>query len=185
MFHSLARNATAAARPVKISGVARVSVSRNANCVPAAPLMTAANTEKGDAPPASASSAATMKLAATAMRGATIQMLDAASVRGSSRIGLSGEAVARHHQAEVTDRHLAARHRRRHAAAMHHDNAVGECEQLIQVLGDEENGRAGLARLQELLMDVADRPDIEATGWLVGEDDAGRPRHLAAQDQLL
>ena len=108
MFHSLARNATAAARPVKISGVARVSVSRNANCVPAAPLITAANTENGDAPPSNASNAATTKLAATATSGAIAQTLLAASVRGSSRIGLTGEAVAGHHQAEVTDGHVTA-----------------------------------------------------------------------------
>ena len=40
MFQSLARKATATARPVKISGVARVSVSSSANCEPAAPLTT-------------------------------------------------------------------------------------------------------------------------------------------------
>src|SRR5262245_38973913 len=106
MFQSLARNATAAARPVKISGVARVSVSRNANCVPAAPLMTAAKTANGDAPPASTSKQATRKLAATAISGAMIQALAAAWVRGSSRIGsgLPREAMARHHQAELPDR---------------------------------------------------------------------------------
>jgi hypothetical protein len=53
MFQSLARKATATARPVKISGVARVSVSISANCVPAAPLMTSAKTENGSAPAAS------------------------------------------------------------------------------------------------------------------------------------
>ena len=37
MFQSLARNATATASPVKISGVARVRVSSAANCDPAAP----------------------------------------------------------------------------------------------------------------------------------------------------
>src|SRR5688572_16570613 len=114
MFHNLARNATAAARPVKISGVARVSVSRNANCVPAAPLMTAANTESGDAPPASTSRQAIRKLAPTAINGARIQALAAAPVRGSSRIGIPSEAVAGHHQAELPDRDLAASHRRRH-----------------------------------------------------------------------
>src|SRR5688500_3596339 len=141
MFHSLERNATAAARPVKIRGVARVSVSRNANCVPAAPLMTAEKTDSGDAPPTNASSAATMKLAATATSGATAQMLDAASLRGSSRIGLTGKAVAGHHQAELTDRHVAARDRRRHPAAIHDDDAVGQRQQLIQVLGDQQDAR--------------------------------------------
>src|SRR5688572_11808381 len=123
MFHSLARNATAAASPVKISGVARVSVSRNANCVPAAPLITAANTASGEAPPSNASSAATTKLATTATNGAIAQMLLAASVRGSSRIGLT-KAVTGHHQAEMTDGHVAPRHRRRHPAAVHHHHAI-------------------------------------------------------------
>src|SRR5690348_332720 len=112
MFHSLARNATAAARPVKISGVARVRVSRNANCVPAAPLITAANTDSGDAPPISTRIAATTKLAAIAASGAATQTLLAASVRGSSRIGFP-ETLAGHHQPEVTDSHVTARHRRR------------------------------------------------------------------------
>ena len=35
MFQNLARNATAAARPVKIKGVARFNVSSRANCDPA------------------------------------------------------------------------------------------------------------------------------------------------------
>jgi len=37
IFHSLARNAKAAASPVKISGVARVSISENANIDPNTP----------------------------------------------------------------------------------------------------------------------------------------------------
>jgi hypothetical protein len=53
MFQSFARKATATASPVKISGVARVSVSSNANCEPAAPFQTRWKTEKGDAPAAS------------------------------------------------------------------------------------------------------------------------------------
>src|SRR5687768_481918 len=182
MFHSLARNATAAASPVKISGVARVSVSRNANCVPAAPLMTAANTANGEAPPSKANKAAITKLATTATNGAIAQTLLAASVRGSSRIGLTREAVARHHQAEVTDGHVAPRHRRRHAAAIHHDHPIRQREQLVEVLGDQQDAGAGSARLQQLLMDVADCADVEAAGRLVGEDDARAKRHLAAQD---
>src|SRR5262245_51343386 len=160
MFHSLARNATAAARPVKISGVARVSVSRNANCVPAAPLMTAANTDTGEAPPISARTAAMTKLAATAASSASTQMLRAASVRGSSRIGLSGKTVASHHQAEVTDGNVLARHRRGHAAAIHDDDAVRQHQQFVEILGNEQDARAAGARLQELLVHVADRADV-------------------------
>src|SRR5690349_23030842 len=184
MFHSLARNATAAARPVKISGAERVRLSRNANCVPAAPLITAANTENGDAPPISTRIAATMKLATIAASGAATQMLLAASVRGSSRIGFP-ETVSGHHQPEVTDGHDAARHRRRHATAIHDDDAVGQREQLVEILGDEQDAGAPGAGFQELLMDIADRADVEAARRLVGEDDARIARHLAAEDQLL
>src|SRR5262245_7860419 len=123
MFHSFARKATAAARPVKINGVARVSVSRNANCVPAAPLITAAKTEAGDAPPTSARIAATTKLAAIATNGAMTQTLRVGSVRGSSRMCFPAKTVTGHHQAEVTDGHVAPRHRRRHAAAVHNNDA--------------------------------------------------------------
>jgi hypothetical protein len=38
MFHSRARKATAAARPVRISGVVRVSVSEKAKSEPKAPV---------------------------------------------------------------------------------------------------------------------------------------------------
>ena len=53
----------------KISGVARVSVSRMANLEPAAPMTTCAKTAKGDAPAASTSSDEIRKVAATAPTG--------------------------------------------------------------------------------------------------------------------
>src|SRR5690606_24742857 len=68
-FQSLARKATATASPVKISGVARVSVSTSAKGEPAAPLTTRPNTENGDAPAASTSSDDSRTVAATAPSG--------------------------------------------------------------------------------------------------------------------
>ena len=70
MFQSRARNATAAASPVRISGVARVRVSVSANCEPAAPFADQRRTPKsGEAPAASTSSAAKPSAAAIAASG--------------------------------------------------------------------------------------------------------------------
>src|SRR5262249_3949675 len=159
---------------VKMSGVARVNVSRNANCVPAAPLSTAANTANGDAPPASTSSAATMKLATIATKGARTQMRWAVSARGSSRIGFARETVAGHHGAELADRYGGACQRRRHVAAIHDDHAIRQRQEFVQVLRDQQDAGAIHARLQELLVDVADRTDVEAASRLVRENDARR-----------
>src|SRR5215813_13030169 len=102
MFQSLARKATAAARPVKISGVERVSVSRSANWEPAAPLRTRANVPSGEAP----------------LHGASTVRASDAPVRGSSRMRLSLQAVTRHNESETFDGDAGPRHRRRQVPAM-------------------------------------------------------------------
>src|SRR5262245_44110239 len=132
MFHSLARKATAAARPVKISGVARVRVSRNANCDPAAPLITRPKVLRASAPLHITSSAAKTRLAAKAPSGASTITPSGARSRGSSRMAGACfecgafEALAGHHQPELLDGDSGAGHRRRQMAAIHHGDAVGE-----------------------------------------------------------
>src|SRR5215813_7357902 len=111
MFQSLARKATAAARPVKISGVERVSVSSKANWEPAAPLRTSANVPSGEAPLHIASNAATTRLTARAVTGASTVTASDAPVRGSSRMRLSLRAVARHYQPQLLDGDAGPRHR--------------------------------------------------------------------------
>src|SRR5215813_3304589 len=126
MFQSLARKATAAARPVKISGVERVRVSNSANCEPAAPLNTRANVARAEAPLHITSSAAMANVTASAPSGASTRTASEAPVRGSSRMRLALEAVARHHQPQLLDGDAGPRHRWRQALTIHHDDSVGE-----------------------------------------------------------
>src|SRR5215470_18522089 len=135
MFQSLARKATAAARPVKFSGVARVRVSSSANCEPAAPLSTSAKVLGAEAPLHITSTPPMSRLTPSAPSGASTATTGEAPLRGSSRMRRLLEAVARHHQPELLDGDPGARHRRRQPAAMHHDDAVGERQDLVQVLG--------------------------------------------------
>jgi hypothetical protein len=110
MFHSFARKATAAARPVKISGVARVSVSVSAKFRPS-----------------------------------------------------------------VAHGAFAARRRAPRAGPGHHDDAVGQRQHLVEILGDQQDRRAALARLEQLRVHIGDGADVEPARRLVGEDDARAP----------
>jgi hypothetical protein len=107
MFQSLARKATATASPVKISGVARVRVSRSANCDPAAPLNTSQNTVSGEAPAIITSSEENTTVASIAPAGhKTLAAADLAGL-GSSRmarplvVAVPGHQFAELHDAEL------------------------------------------------------------------------------------
>src|SRR6185295_16327444 len=124
MFQSLARKATAAAKPVKISGVERVSVSSSANCEPAAPLSTSPKVPRAEAPLHITRAAPTIRLTPSAPSGASTAIVGEESARGSSRMRRLLEAVACHHQPQLLDGNAGSCHRRRQPPAMHHDDAV-------------------------------------------------------------
>ena len=67
----------------------------------------------------------------------------------------------------------------------HHCDTVGDREQLIEIFGDQNDGRAAAACGQELRVDIRDRAYIEAPGRLVGDDGDGLSDQRASQDQLL
>src|ERR1043165_6152321 len=93
--------------------------------------------------------------------------------RGSSRMRLSfAKAMARHHQAELFDADVFAPQSLRDAAAIDDGNAVGKAQNLIEVVGDQQYGRAAPPGFDEMLMHIGDRTDIEASRWLAGEDEA-------------
>ena len=71
MLNSRALNATVAARPVRISGTARVSVSLHANTEPKPPTNIAANVRPTGAPAHSTSSALIASVNSTAPTGAS------------------------------------------------------------------------------------------------------------------
>src|SRR5262245_55880727 len=107
------------------------------------------------------------------------------AVRGSSRMSglIACEAVACHHEAKLLDRDLAARNRCRHAAAIDDGDAVRKGENLVKVIGDEEDGRARIARLDEAPMHIGDGPDIEPARGLAGEDEFGIEAQASPEDE--
>ena len=64
------------------------------------------------------------------------------------------------------------RARPREAAARHHGDAVGQREQFVEVLRDEHDRDAALARLEQAPMHLGGRADIEAAGRLVRQHHA-------------
>ena len=63
--------------------------------------------------------------------------------------------------------------------------AVGELKQLVEVLGDDEHGRAVGRQVEQRLMDCGGRAGIHAPGRLRDDQHAGVLQHLAADDELL
>ena len=78
--------------------------------------------------------------------------------------------TAGHREADLRERPLRRRARFAEPAALHHGDAVGQREDLVQVFADEQQRGALRAGIEELLMHVRDRADIEAPGRLVGDD---------------
>ena len=69
----------------------------------------------------------------------------------------------------------AAREGGREAAGADDADRVGERLHLVEVLGDQEDGGAAGAGVEQAGVDVGDRADVEAAGRLVGEDDRAGP----------
>ena len=86
MFQNLARKATAAASPVRISGVARLRVSVIANFVPKAPLSNSQYASTTDSPVHRINTEQSSRAAATPVTGATVAANTETRSRGSNRM---------------------------------------------------------------------------------------------------
>src|SRR5262245_6885903 len=92
--------------------------------------------------------------------------------RGSSRMGFSvTEAMARHFEAELIDRHRLAGLWLGDAAAIDDGDPVRQRQDLIEIIGNEQHRGAGFARLEQALMHIGDGAYIEATRRLAGKDE--------------
>src|SRR5690606_17313211 len=190
MFQSLARKATATARPVKISGVARLSVSSSANFDPAAPFTIRPSVAKGFAPARSARSEAMSTVSARAAAGRPNRRAGEGLATGSSRIGASPrvfalEAVPGHPAAKSGGRHRATRKCGREATLVDDVDHVRQRHHLVEVFRDEQYRRAGVPRGDQAVLDEGHGPDVEPPHRLVGEDDPRPGFQRAAEDQLL
>ena len=96
-----------------------------------------------------------------------------------------GRLGARHHQAERALVGAAGRHLAHDAAGEHHQDAVGERQDLVELDRDHQHGAALVAALHQLAMDEFDGADIDAARRLADQQHLGLARHLARQHQLL
>ena len=70
-------------------------------------------------------------------------------------------------------------------ALEHHQDAVAQRHDLVQLDRDQQDGAAGIAQGEQLAMDEFDGADIDAAGRLADQQHLGLARDLARQDQLL
>ena len=75
--------------------------------------------------------------------------------------------------------------RRRDASLVHHGDPVGEGEEFLQLLGDQQDGGAAFAQLQERLVDPLDRADVQATSRLDRDQERWGGVDLAREDDSL
>ena len=67
----------------------------------------------------------------------------------------------------------------------HDQQAVGERRHLLELGGDEQDGAAGVAQLDQPAVDELDAADVHAARRLRHQQELRRQRQLAAEDQLL
>ena len=115
-------------------------------------------------------------------RGGTVVRRSSRIARASA-VGSPAPAIASPIADSVQSR---GRPRRCQPPGVHHGDAVGEREHLVQVLADQQHGAAGGRRVQQLLVHIGHGADVQAPGRLAGDD---QPRRAAGQrapeDQLL
>ena len=69
--------------------------------------------------------------------------------------------------------------------AVHHGDAIADGDDLLELGADDEDGGTGIALLDDPLVDVLDRADVETARRLRRDDQLDRPRELARDDDLL
>ncbi len=77
------------------------------------------------------------------------------------------------------------RHRADDPALEHHRDAVGDLEQLLEVLADHDHAAAARAEPEQLVVDEGARRDVEAARRLRGDQHQGLERELAGEQRLL
>ncbi len=93
--------------------------------------------------------------------------------------------VAGHQQAEGSRRGVGPRQLADDPSGEQHDDAIGEGEQLVEVLGDQQHTATGLAQPAQLVVDVGVGTDVEAAGRLGGDEGPGRAGQRPGQEDLL
>ena len=66
--------------------------------------------------------------------------------------------------------------RRGHPALVHDEDPVGQGEQLLELLGDQQDGRPAGTQVEQQLVDALDRADVETARGLDRDEEASAPR---------
>src|SRR5262249_26122234 len=106
------------------------------------------------------------------------------AARGGARSG-SLPFASGHREADLLDARLLGVEVAGHATLVHDGDAVGESQDLVQVLADQEHGYTLACRLPEVGVHRLDPAHVEAARRRGGDEDAGGAGELAAEDELL
>ena len=93
--------------------------------------------------------------------------------------------VAGHQQSECSRRGVGPGQLADDPSGEQHDDAIGEGEQLVEVLGDQQDTATGLAQPAQLVVDVGVGADVEAAGRLGGDEGAGLAGQRPGEEHLL
>ena len=93
--------------------------------------------------------------------------------------------ASRHQQAELLDGRRSPRPLADDRALVHHGDPVGEREDLVEVLGDQQHADAVRRRLAQVAVHGLDRGDVEAARRRRGDEHARLALELAREHDLL
>src|SRR2546426_3941549 len=180
MLNRRMRNAAAAARPVSASGVAEISVCPSAPLETNAASMILRYLENGSWPVAS-STRPDAKNANTSEHAGTTTV----SQRGCRSRRSIRTLPSRHQQADLLHVRLARVELAEDLPFVHHGDAVGEREDLVQVLADQQHAHAVGGRVAQVRMHRFDRADVEPARRRGRDEQARLARELPREHDLL
>src|SRR5262245_7496096 len=103
------------------------------------------------------------------------------AMRSTPRLGID----AAHQQADALDVRLGAGQLAADPASMDHHDAVGQREDLLELVGDQQHGDAPIGGGAQTLADELDRPDVEPAARLRGDEHGRLGGELAGEDDAL
>src|SRR6476620_7706778 len=100
---------------------------------------------------------------------------DALDRSGAQRCGDVVRSDAGHQHAQALIAGLLDRNGIDDSAPHQHADPVRKRPQLIQILGDQDNGRAAIPATSDQVVDRFGRADVDATGWRASDDHSRAP----------
>src|SRR5829696_4308837 len=121
-----------------------------------------------------------------AATGASTRAMRDTSARGASSSRMRALAGDAHHlEPDLVARPRGRRPRRPELAAADHRDAVGDLEQLVEILADDEDAGALDRKIDQRLPDEPRRAGIDPPSRLIDDEDGRAADDLAADDEFL